>query len=60
VGLSPNPFDELGEEPSQAEKDSAVAIWRKQAIARWSVWYLRIRPYADRNDIFELGLGKKR
>lgn len=60
VGLSPNPFDELGEEPSQAEKDSAVDIWRKQAIARWSVWYLRIRPYADRNDIFELGLGKKR
>ena len=60
VGLSPNPFEELGEEPSQAEKDSAVDIWRKQAIARWSVWYLRIRPYADRNDIFELGLGAKR
>jgi len=58
--MSPSPFEELGEEPTQAEKDSAVAIWRKQAVARWSVWYLRVRPYADRNDIFELGLGKKR
>ena len=60
VGMSQNPFEQLGEEPTQAEKDAALAAWKKEAIARWSAWYLRIRPYADRNDIFELGLGKKR
>ena len=58
--MSQNPFEQLGEEPTQAEKDAALAAWKKEAIARWSAWYLRIRPYADRNDIFELGLGKKR
>jgi hypothetical protein len=60
VGMPQNPFESLGEEPTQAEKDAALAAWKKEAISKWSDWYLRIRPYADRNDIFELGLGRKR
>jgi len=60
VGMSPSPFAELGEEPTQADKDEAVKAWRKLAVDRWGAWYLRIRPYKDRNDIFELGLKKKR
>lgn len=60
VGLPSSPFASLKEGASQAEKESAVAIWRKEAVARWSVWYLRIRPYNDRNDIFELGISTKR
>lgn len=59
VGMPQNPFHSLGEEPTQAEKDAALAAWKEEAIRKWSAWYLRIRPYADRNDIFELGLGKK-
>lgn len=59
VGMPQNPFHSLDEDATQAEKDAALAVWKEEAIRKWSAWYLRIRPYADRNDIFELGLGKK-
>jgi hypothetical protein len=60
VGMDSSPFAELSEFPTQPEKDAAMVAWRKQALKRWGAWYLRVRPYADRNDIFELGLKKKR
>lgn len=60
VGMNPSPFFDLEEGATQAQKDSALKIWRKEAVARWSAWYLRIRPYKDRNDLFELGLAPGR
>ena len=60
VGLDSNPFAELNEFPTQEQKNAAMASWKKEALKRWSAWYLRVRPYAERNDIFELGLRKKK
>ncbi len=60
VGMDPSPFAGLSEFPTQPEKDAAMVAWRKEALKRWGAWYLRIRPYAERNDIFELGLKNKR
>jgi hypothetical protein len=60
VGMNQSPFAELDEFPTQDQKNAAMIRWRKEAIKRWGAWYLRVRPYAERNDIFELGLKKKR
>lgn len=60
VGMDPSPFAGLSEFPTQPEKDAAMVAWRKEALKRWGAWYLRVRPYAERNDIFELGLKNKR
>jgi hypothetical protein len=60
VGMDSNPFAELSEFPTQEEKNAAMASWQKEALSRWGAWYLRVRPYAERNDIFELGLRKKK
>ena len=60
VGLDSNPFAELSEFPTQEQKNAAMASWKKEALKRWSAWYLRVRPYAERNDIFELGLRKNK
>lgn len=60
VGLDSNPYAELDEFPTQEQKNAAMAAWKKEAMKRWAAWYLRVRPYAERNDIFELGLKNKR
>jgi hypothetical protein len=60
VGLDSNPYAELDEFPTQEQKNAAMASWKKEAIKRWGAWYLRVRPYSERNDIFELGLKVKR
>lgn len=60
VGMDSNPYAELNEFPTQEQKNAAMASWKKEALKRWAAWYLRVRPYADRNDIFELGLKNKR
>ena len=57
VGIARNPYGDLDEGASDTEKTAALARWRKEALKRWGKWYLRVRPYDDRNDIFELGLG---
>jgi hypothetical protein len=60
VGMDSDPYAELSEFPTQEQKNAAMAAWKKEALKRWSDWYLRVRPYAERNDIFELGLRKKK
>ncbi|MFT4558476.1 MAG: hypothetical protein ACI93T_001447 [Porticoccaceae bacterium] len=60
VDMDPSPFAGLSEFPTQPEKDAAMVAWRKQALKNWGAWYLRVRPYSERNDIFELGLKTKR
>ena len=56
VGVSGNPFADLAEDASSEQKDAVLARWKKDAIAGWSEWFLRVRPYEDRNDAFELQL----
>ena len=57
VGLPSNPLDDLPVNPSQAQIDAAVNRWRDEATKRWTAWYLRIRPYEEKNDLFQLKFG---
>ena len=56
VGVAENPYEDLAEDASDAQKSAAMKRWRKEALAGWAEWYLRVRPYEDRNDAFELQL----
>lgn len=57
VGISSNPLESLPVNPSQAQIDAAVNRWRDEATKRWTAWYLRIRPYNEKNDLFQLQFG---
>lgn len=56
VGVAENPYEDLAEDASDAQKSAALKRWQKEALAGWAEWYLRVRPYEDRNDAFELQL----
>jgi hypothetical protein len=58
-GLPVNPLDELGENASDAERQTAIHGWRARARRDWGNWYLRVRPYADRGDEFEAQLRQR-
>lgn len=59
VGIPSNPLESLEgtPNPSQAQIDATVDRWRREALKRWSAWYFRVRPYEERNDLFELRFG---
>jgi hypothetical protein len=58
-GLPVNPLDEIGENASEEEKQTAIQGWRVRARRNWGDWYLRVRPYADRGDEFEAALRQR-
>jgi len=60
VGIPTFPFEDLPEDATDAQRNAALGPWKKAAMAGWKAWYIRIRPYKDRNDLFELGLSKSR
>lgn len=60
VGLPSNPLDDLPVNASQAQIDAAVNRWREEAVKRWTAWYLRIRPYEEKNDLFQLQFGSQK
>jgi hypothetical protein len=57
VGIPSDPLADLPEGASQAQIDATVDRWRREALKRWSAWYFRVRPYEERNDLFELRFG---
>ncbi len=54
VGVSESPFQDLPETATDAQKIAAVNAWRREALKRWTGWYTRVRPFQERNDLFEL------
>jgi hypothetical protein len=56
VGVAMSPYEDLADDANEAQQAAALARWRKDARAGWSRWFLRVRPYKDRNDAFELQL----
>ncbi len=57
VGIPSDPLADLPEGATQAQMDATVDRWRREALKRWSAWYFRVRPYEERNDLFELRFG---
>lgn len=54
VGVPESPFEDLPEGATEQQKIAAVAAWKREALRRWSAWYSRVRPFEQRNDLFEL------
>jgi len=56
VGVDSDPHASLPEDATEKQQADAFQKWQKDALSGWSKWYLRVRPYEDRNDSFELRL----
>lgn len=54
VGVAESPFQDLPENADDTAKRAAVAAWRREALKRWTAWFTRVRPFEQRNDLFEL------
>lgn len=53
-GLPHDPAGNAPQEAAEAERRAAIEYWRAEAIKRWTDWYLRVRPYDERDDLLEL------
>ncbi len=54
VGIAEGPYQDLPENADDAQKRAAVAAWKRDALKRWTAWFTRVRPFEQRNDLFEL------
>ena len=51
--MAPEPVDPtegLKEDASDDERKTHLDKWRKDSDSLWQKWYLRIRPYNERDD----------
>lgn len=53
-GLAVDPTDDsqmgLSEASSDEDRESAIGKWRTESVRRWHEWYLKNRPYDERDD----------
>lgn len=49
-GLPLDPTDGLKEDASDDERKAHLEQWRTESVDRWQKWYLRVRPYDERDD----------
>jgi len=54
VGVPESPLQELPESATEQQKIAAVSSWKREALRRWTSWFTRVRPFEQRNDLFEL------
>ncbi|RMG34101.1 MAG: hypothetical protein D6725_14830 [Planctomycetota bacterium] len=59
LGLPDHPDDTLPPTATQAEREQARKKWQAELVKRWREWYLRIRPYDERDDVLELTVRKR-
>jgi hypothetical protein len=55
-GLAADPRATIPVTHTDQQKKAAIAQWNDQLIKRWSGWYLRVRPYSERDDLLEVRL----
>ncbi len=53
-GLATSPTKAVPEGATDEERKTIVAAWKVKAFKKWQAWYLRIRPYEERDDLLEL------
>ncbi len=58
-GLPDNPVADLSPDVSDVDRHAAIDKWRRQAVKAWGQWYLRICPYAERDDPFLIRLKRR-
>ena len=49
-GQPPDPTDEIGENVTDAERAKLLDLWKKNCTKLWTDWYLKVRPYDERDD----------
>jgi hypothetical protein len=49
-GLPADPLDGLAEEATNEQRSAHLDKWRKASTKLWTDWYLKIRPYDERDD----------
>lgn len=49
-GIPPDPTDGIGESASNDERLAHFAQWQKESNRRWTAWYMKVRPYDERDD----------
>ncbi len=49
-GLPVDPTEGLKEDASDDERKTHLEKWRRDSASLWQKWYLRIRPYNERDD----------
>ena len=49
-GLPADPLDGLAEDASNEQRSAHLEKWQKASTKLWTDWYLKIRPYDERDD----------
>jgi hypothetical protein len=50
IGPATDPADGLAEGASDEQRAAHLDNWRKQSSNGWTEWYLKVRPYDERDD----------
>lgn len=50
LGLPTDPADGLADDASNEQRAAHLDTWQKQASRAWTDWYLKVRPYDERDD----------
>ncbi len=51
LGTPDDPFAGLPEDATDKQRLEAAAKWRTAVQREWQEWYLKVRPYAERDDL---------
>jgi len=54
-GFPTGPYDQLSEQASDDEKVAALTQWRTSVFEAWRDWYLKVRPYDERDELAPFG-----
>ena len=49
-GLPTEPLDGLADEATKEQRSAHLEKWQRASTKRWTDWYLKIRPYDERDD----------
>ena len=54
--LSLDPLSHLPDDANEEKRLNAAIVWRDKASRLWRQWYSKVRPYAQRDGLDEIGL----
>lgn len=54
-GLPNTPLEGVDEDASPQQKKAALVKWHREVVRRWQGWYFKVRPYAERDTVQEIG-----
>lgn len=49
-GIPPDPTEGLSDDATDQQLKAHITDWKKRSTEKWTEWYLKIRPYDERDD----------